>query len=326
MLGDSNFNVASTSPSQSLGSSHSISSSTETSLVAANHSEGAETAAVRPNSLGEDTSLTTCTTTATTTPDFNSCDYDKLAHDTCSNSIGGSGKDTSKLSAVLTSDDCRTGSSSLSDMKPEVTVRLRQSAAREAQATDNSPRIGHFAGDNRSKPSLKTRLERLISKLIMFLTRLVSLVAHVVQRGLDPITRHSTLAVVKEQQERVPLTNAFFSLGTEVSRKHCPELWACNEHTQLSLLVVAGGVCERYIWKELKEVVYAEENWARALYHLRHTLWPHGKVMKSSRHKLNERERDELKQRAADAIKKFLPGNTDSKHVQCVDATSIQPK
>ena len=155
--------------------------------------------------------------------------------------------------------------------------------------------------------ALKMKIKWLVLLVMMYITRLVSLVKYIVRRGLDPITQHSTLIIAKEQEQRIPLTNALLSLGTEASSKHCPELWACGEDIQLALLVVVGGASERYLWKELKEVVYAEENWARALYHLRHTLWPGGEVMKASKRGLSEKERLKKKQEAAEAIKKFLP-------------------
>ena len=317
MLGDTDFTVAgSSSPTQSIGSTHSIDNSTEASSVVGSPGDGVDT--VVANSVGDDVSPTTSmTTNLTASPTLNSCDFDKLAHDTDGTTADSSNKDTCKQ-FTISRDDCRAGSTTtLSDSNSVSSVRLRGNIAR---ITDNSKhddgsdsarplKRGRLASEDTRTPTFMTRLQKFISVLVVFVTRFVLLVVHVVQRGLDPITRYSTLSIVKEQQERVPLTNAFFSLGTEVSRKHCPELWACNEHTQLSLLVVAGGACERYIWKELKEVVYAEENWARALYHLRHTLWPHGKVMKAARRKLNEKEREELKQKAAGAIKKFLPGS-----------------
>jgi len=105
----------------------------------------------------------------------------------------------------------------------------------------------------------------------------------------------------------MPLSNVLLSLGSEVSKKNCPQLWACNEGTQIAILSLFGGGMERFLWKELHEVVYSDENWTRALYHLRHTLWPGGKLMSSTREKQSEEKRAALKKKAAESFKKFLP-------------------
>lgn len=103
------------------------------------------------------------------------------------------------------------------------------------------------------------------------------------------------------------LANVLFSLGSEASARPCPRLWACAQNTQLSLLVLAGGGAERYLWRELKLVLCEEVNWIRALYSLRHTLWPGGVFIKSIKKTPSEAELEQLKRKAADAFKKFLP-------------------
>ncbi len=152
-----------------------------------------------------------------------------------------------------------------------------------------------------------SRVKRYLSQLVSLTLELLLLVQNIIQKGLSPLTHSTTISLAQEQKQKVPLSNALLVLGSEVSKKHCREVWACGENTQLAVLVLVGGGMERFLWKELKEVVYSEQNWARALYHLRHTLWPRGKLMESSKKNLSEQERTELKNQAADAIKMFLP-------------------
>lgn len=154
----------------------------------------------------------------------------------------------------------------------------------------------------------KAQFYHLLSKL----QQQVWYVVYVVGVALTGITPEASAELMRRQAKVVPLTNALFSLGTEVSRLHCPELWVTGGDTQLAVSVMVGGGIERFLWKELHELVYSEENWARALYHLRHTLWPGGTLDKSRRRKRTDEEREERKQEAAKAFKKFLPSTLTS--------------
>ena len=55
------------------------------------------------------------------------------------------------------------------------------------------------------------------------------------------------------------------------------------------------------------QVVDSDENWSRALYHLRQTLWPAGKLMEKSGRSLGAQEKELLKQKAVEAFIQFLP-------------------
>ena len=68
---------------------------------------------------------------------------------------------------------------------------------------------------------------------------------------------------------------------------------------------------ERFLWRELKLVVFDEVNWTRALYNLRHTLWPQGILIDGATRKRSEAEIDQLKRKAADAFKNFLPSKSE---------------
>lgn len=59
--------------------------------------------------------------------------------------------------------------------------------------------------------------------------------------------------------------------------------------------------------QELEEVVNDERRWARALYNLRHTLWPDGRLYVSQSVQRTQKEREKLMEDAAAAIKQFLP-------------------
>jgi hypothetical protein len=255
--------------------------------------------------VGE-SSLLTATSAETTAPDLSNSSGEKIQ----STGIISDGSVSSSNEQSLTGTSQRTEAAGSSDIETETsnsTLRLRgKNVVRKASREKAPINSAHVQSDDKFL-ALKMKIKRSILLVMMYIVRLVSLVRYIVRRGLDPITQHSTLTIAKEQEQRVPLTNALLSLGTEASSKHCPELWACSEDTQLALLVAVGGASERYLWKELKEVVYAEENWARALYHLRHTLWPGGEIMKASKRVLSEKERLKKKQEAAEAIKGFLP-------------------
>ncbi len=152
-----------------------------------------------------------------------------------------------------------------------------------------------------------SRLQSLFYKFLIYTHRFLSWLVFIIQKGVEPYYKPNLLVLVKVEREHSPLSNAVFCLGSEASARHCPRLWACSQNTQLALLVLAGGGVERFLWRELKLVVYDEVNWTRALYSLRHNLWPGGTFMKSSKRNRSEAEMEQLKRGAADAFKKFLP-------------------
>ena len=157
-------------------------------------------------------------------------------------------------------------------------------------------------------------VKMLLYKALSFFHWIVSWIVFIVHRGMEPLSQKDALGLLKEEQEKAPFTNALFCLGSEVSRRHCPRLWACEQDTQLALLVLAGGGMERFLWRELRLVVYDEVNWTRSLYVLRHTLWPGGTFMKNSNKKPTEAEVEVLKRKAADSFKKFLPSKLPLLH------------
>ena len=284
---------------------------------------GGSIGANSPTTVGESSLQTTTTSAETTAPDLSNSSGEKTQTTgtgiISDDSIGG----LEEQSLTGTSQRTKaTGSSNIETETSNSSVRLRGKNVRKASQEKMPTKSAHVQPDDNFL-ALKMKIKQLILLVMMYIARLASLVSYIVRRGLDPIAQHTTLIIAKEQEKRVPLTNALLSLGTEVSSKHCPELWACSEDIQLALLVVVGGASERYLWKELKEVVYAEENWARALYHLRHTLWPGGEVMKASKRVLSEKERLKKKQEAAEAIKKFLPSKLDDL-VSCDDLSALK--
>ena len=295
-------NLANASPTQSFGSTISDSAEITTSVT------GGSIGTNPPTTVGESSLQTTTTSAAeTTAPDLsNSCSGEKAQ--TTGIISDGNVSHSNKQSLTGTSQRTETlGSFDIETETSNSTVRLRGKNAVRKPSREKMPiKSAHVQSDDKFL-ALKMKIKRWILLVMMYTMHLASLVRYIVRRGLDPITQYSTLTIAKEQEQRIPLTNALLSLGTEASSKHCPELWACSEDTQLALLVAVGGASERYLWKELKEVVYTEENWARALYHLRHTLWPGGEIMKASKRVVSEKERLEMKQKAADAIKNFLP-------------------
>ncbi len=149
----------------------------------------------------------------------------------------------------------------------------------------------------------KARLSRFISSFVFYL----SLFYKMVLQGASPVTNEVSSSLAEEHAKRIPLSNAILALASEASRRHCPELWACHANAQLALLVLVGGGMERYMWKELKVLLNANENWCRGLYHLRHTLWPRGKFRSSSSSSPTETQRKEARREAAGIIKQFLP-------------------
>lgn len=151
------------------------------------------------------------------------------------------------------------------------------------------------------------RLQVLLCKVLVYMHRFITWVIFILLKGLEPFSKKSTFALMAVERQRSPLTNALFCLGSEVSSRPCPHLWACAQNTQLSLLVLVGGGVERFLWRELRVLLHDEVNWTRALYSLRHTLWPGGVFMKSKKTRPTEEELEQLKRRAANAFKKFLP-------------------
>ncbi len=295
-------NLANASPTQSFGSTV---STTEDSAEITTSVTGGSIGKNPPTTVGE-SSLPTATSNEITTPDLSNSSREKIQ----STGIVTDGSISSSNEQSLTGISQRTEAVGSSDIEIETsnsTLRLRGKNVTRRASREKAPINSAYVQSDDKFLALKMKIKRSILLVMMYVVRLVYLVRYIVRRGLDPITQHSTLTIAKEQEQRIPLTNALLSLGTEASSKHCPELWACSEDTQLALLVAVGGASERYLWKELKEVVYAEENWARALYHLRHTLWPGGEIMKASKRVLSEKERLKKKQEAAEAIKGFLP-------------------
>lgn len=152
---------------------------------------------------------------------------------------------------------------------------------------------------------LKARLLSFFRSFFLYL----SLLCKMVLKAATPVTNEVSSNLAKEHIRRIPLSNAILALASEASRRHCPELWACHANTQLALLVLVGGGMERYMWKELKELMNSSENWSRGLYHLRHTLWPEGKFMSGPSSSPTEAQRKETRREAAAVIKQFLPSN-----------------
>ena len=223
----------------------------------------------------------------------------------------------SQLSGTLVSEESQTISSESSASL--ITPPIRSSESKLKQGCVSSPcdqhskaRCRQYAtnsgtpGSNRtsSYASLYLHSRSLFSKLLTTFLGIIFFIVRMVRESLKPSTPETYLKLAKEQKKRTPLSNVLLSLASEASKKHCPQLWACSDSSQTAILSLAGGGMERFLWKELYSVVYNEENWARALYHLRHTLWPEGKLKTSIRTKPNEKE---MKRKAAEAFRKFLP-------------------
>ncbi len=156
-------------------------------------------------------------------------------------------------------------------------------------------------------PRWQSWLKTILYRAVSLIHWLVSWMVFIIHRGMEPLSKSDSLSLLKEQQRKAPFTNALFCLGSEASKRHCARLWACERDTQLALLVLSGAGLERFLWRELRVVMYDDTNWMRSLYVLRHTLWPGGKFIKSSNRKFTESEVDLLKRKAADSFKKFLP-------------------
>ena len=155
-------------------------------------------------------------------------------------------------------------------------------------------------------------LTRTRSYLIRFCSSsaLVSRTAiAIVYRCSLPFTQHTLTSLSLNQQQTHPLSNTLLSLGTEASRRHCPELWVTDKSTQTGVLTLVGGAIDRFLSGELGSVVKKEQNWMRMLYRLRHNLWVEGckELDRSPREKLTAGEREERKKAAIAAFRKFLP-------------------
>ncbi len=183
-------------------------------------------------------------------------------------------------------------------VKTEVQVEdtLKSTTVASLIQTQEPPRLSKFE-------ILKARLSSFFHSFVFYLYLLYQMVL----QGASLVTNEVSSSLAEEHIQRIPLSNAILALASEVSRRHCSELWACHANIQLSLLVLVGGGMERYLWKELKELLYSSENWSRGLYHLRHTLWPQGIFMSGSSSSPTEAQKKEAQREAAAAIKQFLP-------------------
>ena len=131
----------------------------------------------------------------------------------------------------------------------------------------------------------------------------------IVYRCSLPFTQQTLTSLSLDQQQTHPLSNTLLSLGTEASRRHCPELWVTDKSTQTGVLTLVGGAIDRFLSGELGSVVKKEQNWMRMLYRLRHNLWVEGckELDRSPREKLTAGESEERKKAAIAAFRKFLP-------------------
>ena len=152
------------------------------------------------------------------------------------------------------------------------------------------------------------KCRQFLSKLSVVLMQLVSFILYIIREGFQPTRPQTSSELLQKLQRAAPIANALLSLGKEASKRNCPQLWATNETTQIAILTLVGGGAERFLQKEIHELAYNEQNWCRALYHLRHTLWPRGNFDRSPRKQKSEEKKAELKSQAAEAFKQFLPG------------------
>ena len=153
-----------------------------------------------------------------------------------------------------------------------------------------------------------TRVRLLFVKLTFFLSQLLSFSKFVFKYGYPSLLQTNMQELYRERRRSTPLANALLSLMVEGTKVQCPEFWANARGSQLAVLTLTGGAMDQFLWKELDEVVYCEENWTRALYHLRHTLWPNGALDSSPRKRRSEQERVKDMEKAIESFKRFLPG------------------
>lgn len=209
-----------------------------------------------------------------------------------------------------TLDSCITSSATHSDGQPgTIGENARATSFKDSNVRTELERGSSNADIKERSPVLSTyhKCRQLLIRLAVILKQLVTFVVFMVREGF-PLTRPQTSSeLLRRLQKTAPMTNALLSLAKEASKRNCPQLWATNEATQIAVLTLVGGGTERFLRKELNELLYDEETWCRGLYHLRHTLWPGGVFDRSPRRQKSEEEKAELKRQAAEAFKKFLP-------------------
>ena len=164
-------------------------------------------------------------------------------------------------------------------------------------------------------PASESFLARAKSHLLRFCSLAVIVIrtaVSVIRQCSISFTQRTLTSLTRSQQQRNPLGDVLLALGTEASRRHCPELWVTDRSTQTAVLTLVGGAIDRFLSTELREVVMKEESWMRALYKLRHTLWVEGgrELDRTPRETLTEGEREERKKEAIAAFRKFLPSET----------------
>ena len=176
--------------------------------------------------------------------------------------------------------------------------------------TQNSPAtLGRSAPPCRTLISLFPRAKTHLLRLYMFVLRYVAMTISILHLCSQPVSPLTLATLTRRQEREDPLSNVLLALGTEAARMHCEELWVTDHSTQLATLTLLGGTVDRFLFRELTTVVTCEENWVRALYHLRHTLWVDGREGRSrtDRERLTEDEREGRKREAVESFKKFLP-------------------
>ena len=155
-----------------------------------------------------------------------------------------------------------------------------------------------------------------LTRVKYYLFFLTSRTLYLIRSAMDilhhcslPFTPHTLETLHKQQHSEHPISDTLLSLGTEASKRHCRDLWATDKSTQIAILTLLGGAIDRFLMKELHMVAEKEQNWMRALYNLRHTLWVEGlkQLDRSPKEKLTEGEREDRKRQAVEAFKKFLP-------------------
>ena len=211
----------------------------------------------------------------------------------------------------------------------EISCGVRKTTPTQVESSDithshkvrTQPLLNGTSSDDASSRYPTTSKMNIFSRAKIHFLHFTSLVWYYANSALtilqlcsQTFTRSSLLALTKKQQTDSPLGDVLLSLGTEASKNHCEELWVTDKATQLAVLSLFGGAIDHYLLQELHIVVEKEQNWARALYNLRHTLWVEGskELDRSPREKLTEGEREERKKKAADAFKKFLPSESKS--------------
>lgn len=290
--------------------------SNKTAHQPAMHSSKVPTTSVASNNKDDNVSEREASLSDNVTPAGQSR-YDTQSEKSIAETVTGANELHFQLSSTVVSEEGQTisGESSASLITPAIRI----SGSKVKQGFISSPCDQHNKSDSSqyatstgvpgskkisSYTSLYLYCRSLFSKLLTTSLGIFFFIVQMVKQSLNPLTPQTSLKLAKEQKQRTPLSNVLLSLASEASKKHCPHLWACSDSSQIAILSLAGGGMERFLWKELYSVIYSEENWARALYHFRHTLWPEGKLMTSIGTKPNGKE---MKRKAAEAFKKFLP-------------------